>query len=52
MDCKLELALVPVSDVDRSRDYYTQAAGFTGGCFKKSGPDRTRTRESSDGTTR
>ena len=29
MDYKLELVLIPVSDVDRARDFYTQAAGFT-----------------------
>jgi catechol 2,3-dioxygenase-like lactoylglutathione lyase family enzyme len=29
VDYKLELVLIPVSDVDRARDFYTQAAGFT-----------------------
>jgi catechol 2,3-dioxygenase-like lactoylglutathione lyase family enzyme len=28
MDLKLELVLVPVSDVDRSKTFYTQKAGF------------------------
>jgi catechol 2,3-dioxygenase-like lactoylglutathione lyase family enzyme len=28
MDFKLELVLIPVSDVDRAKDFYTQAAGF------------------------
>jgi catechol 2,3-dioxygenase-like lactoylglutathione lyase family enzyme len=29
MDFRLELIQVPVSDVDRARDFYTQQAGFT-----------------------
>ena len=29
MDLKLELVLVPVSDVDRAKTFYTQKAGFT-----------------------
>ena len=29
MDYKLELVLIPVSDLDRVRDFYTQAAGVT-----------------------
>lgn len=29
MDYKLELVLIPVTDVDRARDFYTRAAGFT-----------------------
>ena len=29
MDYKLELVLIPVSNVDRARDFYIQAAGFT-----------------------
>jgi catechol 2,3-dioxygenase-like lactoylglutathione lyase family enzyme len=28
MDWKLELVAVPVSDVDRAKDFYTQKAGF------------------------
>ncbi len=28
MDFKLELVLVPVTDVDRAKDFYTQKAGF------------------------
>ena len=29
MDFKLELVVVPVSDVDRAKEFYTQKAGFT-----------------------
>lgn len=29
MDWKLELAVVPVSDVDRAKKFYTENAGFT-----------------------
>ncbi len=29
MDWKLELVLVPVSDVDRARDFYANQVGFT-----------------------
>jgi catechol 2,3-dioxygenase-like lactoylglutathione lyase family enzyme len=29
MDWKLELVAVPVSDVDRARDFYVEKAGFT-----------------------
>jgi catechol 2,3-dioxygenase-like lactoylglutathione lyase family enzyme len=29
MDFKLELVLLPVSDVDRAKDFYTDKAGFT-----------------------
>jgi predicted enzyme related to lactoylglutathione lyase len=29
MDFKLELVQVPVADVDRAKDFYTQKAGFT-----------------------
>jgi predicted enzyme related to lactoylglutathione lyase len=29
MDWKLELVLVPVSDVDRAKNFYTETAGFT-----------------------
>ena len=28
MDFKLELVAIPVSDVDRAKDFYTQKAGF------------------------
>jgi catechol 2,3-dioxygenase-like lactoylglutathione lyase family enzyme len=28
MDYRLELVLIPVSDVDRARDFYVQEAGF------------------------
>jgi catechol 2,3-dioxygenase-like lactoylglutathione lyase family enzyme len=28
MDFKLELVMIPVSDVDRAKDFYTQKAGF------------------------
>jgi catechol 2,3-dioxygenase-like lactoylglutathione lyase family enzyme len=28
VDFKLELVLIPVSDVDRAKDFYTQKAGF------------------------
>lgn len=29
MDFKLELVLIPVADVDRAKDFYTQQLGFT-----------------------
>lgn len=29
MDCKIELIFVPVSDVDRARDFYVGQVGFT-----------------------
>ncbi len=29
MDWKLELVIIPVSDVDRAKDFYTQSVGFT-----------------------
>jgi catechol 2,3-dioxygenase-like lactoylglutathione lyase family enzyme len=29
MDYKLEVVLVPVSDVDRAKDFYTEKCGFT-----------------------
>jgi catechol 2,3-dioxygenase-like lactoylglutathione lyase family enzyme len=29
MDFKLELVLIPVSDVDRAKDFYVQQCGFT-----------------------
>jgi catechol 2,3-dioxygenase-like lactoylglutathione lyase family enzyme len=29
MDYKLELVFVPVSDVDRARDFYADQVGFT-----------------------
>ena len=28
MDCKLELVIIPVSDVDRAKAFYTEQAGF------------------------
>jgi catechol 2,3-dioxygenase-like lactoylglutathione lyase family enzyme len=28
MDWKLEVVVVPVSDVDRAKDFYTEKAGF------------------------
>jgi catechol 2,3-dioxygenase-like lactoylglutathione lyase family enzyme len=28
MDCKLELVAIPVSDVDRAKDFYTEKVGF------------------------
>lgn len=28
MDCKLELVAVPVSDVDRAKEFYTERVGF------------------------
>jgi len=28
VDLKLELVMIPVADVDRAKDFYTQAAGF------------------------
>ena len=28
MDLKLELVAVPVADVDRAKDFYTEKAGF------------------------
>ncbi len=28
MDCKLELVIVPVSDVDRAKDFYVDQVGF------------------------
>jgi predicted enzyme related to lactoylglutathione lyase len=28
MDCKLELVVIPVSDVDRAKAFYTDQAGF------------------------
>jgi hypothetical protein len=31
MDFKLELVLIPASDVDRAKDFYTQTAGFAPG---------------------
>ena len=29
MDFKLELVLIPVSDIDRAKDFYVEKAGFT-----------------------
>ncbi|MEO6471141.1 MAG: glyoxalase superfamily protein [Aeromicrobium sp.] len=29
MDCKIELIFVPVTDVDRARDFYVDNVGFT-----------------------
>jgi catechol 2,3-dioxygenase-like lactoylglutathione lyase family enzyme len=29
MQCKLELVLIPVTDVDRAKAFYTEALGFT-----------------------
>lgn len=29
MDCRIELIFVPVSDVDRARDFYVEKVGFT-----------------------
>jgi predicted enzyme related to lactoylglutathione lyase len=29
MDCRIELIFVPVSDVDRARDFYVDQVGFT-----------------------
>jgi catechol 2,3-dioxygenase-like lactoylglutathione lyase family enzyme len=29
MDCKLEVVLIPVSDVDRAKDFYVNQCGFT-----------------------
>ncbi len=29
MDCRIELIFVPVSDVDRARDFYVDTIGFT-----------------------
>jgi predicted enzyme related to lactoylglutathione lyase len=29
MDCKIELIFVPVTDVDRARDFYIDQVGFT-----------------------
>jgi catechol 2,3-dioxygenase-like lactoylglutathione lyase family enzyme len=28
MDCRLELVIVPVSDVDRAKNFYTEQCGF------------------------
>jgi catechol 2,3-dioxygenase-like lactoylglutathione lyase family enzyme len=39
MDLKLELVLVPVSDVDRAKTFYTQKAGFTLDVDHKAGDD-------------
>jgi catechol 2,3-dioxygenase-like lactoylglutathione lyase family enzyme len=30
MDWKLELVLIPVSDVDRAKAFYTEKVGFNG----------------------
>ena len=29
MDCKIELIFVPVTDIDRARDFYVDQVGFT-----------------------
>ena len=29
MDCRIELIFVPVTDVDRARDFYVEQVGFT-----------------------
>lgn len=29
MDCRIELIFVPVSDIDRARDFYVDRVGFT-----------------------
>jgi catechol 2,3-dioxygenase-like lactoylglutathione lyase family enzyme len=29
MDCKLELVVIPVSHIDRAKDFYVQQCGFT-----------------------
>lgn len=39
MDYMLELVLVPVSDVDRAKDFYTENAGFTLDVDFSAGPD-------------
>jgi hypothetical protein len=37
---KLELVLIPVSDVDRARDFYTQVVGFALEVDGSAGEDR------------
>ncbi len=32
MEFKLELVLVPVTDVDRAKSFYVEQAGFRPGC--------------------
>src|SRR2546423_15470988 len=39
MDFKLELVLVPVSDVDRAKAFYTERAGFTLDVDHRAGDD-------------
>ncbi|MGH3059237.1 MAG: glyoxalase superfamily protein, partial [Gaiellaceae bacterium] len=39
MDLKLELVLVPVADVDRAKDFYTDKAGFNLDVDHKAGDD-------------
>ena len=39
MDWKLELVLVPVSDVDRAKTFYTEKAGFTLDVDHRAGDD-------------
>ena len=39
MDWKLELVVVPVSDVDRAKDFYTEQAGFTLDVDHRAGED-------------
>lgn len=39
MDFKLELVLIPVSDVDRAKTFYTEKAGFTLDVDHRAGDD-------------
>ena len=39
MDFKLELVLLPVSDMDMAKDFYTEKAGFTLDVDFSAGPD-------------
>jgi catechol 2,3-dioxygenase-like lactoylglutathione lyase family enzyme len=39
MDLKLELVLLPVSDVDRTKDFYTQKVGFNLDVDHRAGDD-------------
>ncbi|MGH2698680.1 MAG: VOC family protein [Actinomycetota bacterium] len=39
MDLKLELVLLPVSDVDRTKDFYTEKLGFNLDVDHRAGDD-------------
>jgi catechol 2,3-dioxygenase-like lactoylglutathione lyase family enzyme len=44
MDWKIELVAIPVSDVDRAKDFYTEKVSLTGNAIRCNTPQATEDR--------